>query len=90
LPLPNIKSPLIQLRDAIASKCAVKDGPQEVLTSLYLLLLLLQLNVQIDISPWLARTALELIGQSGFGYSFDPLTEGVVSHSYAFSVKQIA
>ena len=31
----------------------------------------------IDILGWMGRTALELIGQGGLGYSFDPLTEDV-------------
>ena len=30
--------------------------------------------VELDMLSWMARTALELIGQSGLGYSFDPLT----------------
>ncbi|KAI0657086.1 cytochrome P450 [Cubamyces menziesii] len=29
--------------------------------------------VEVDILSWMARTALELIGQAGLGYSFDPL-----------------
>ena len=29
----------------------------------------------IDILSWMGRTALELIGQAGLGYSFDPLVE---------------
>lgn len=29
--------------------------------------------VELDMLNWMGRTALELIGQSGFGYSFDPL-----------------
>ena len=68
-----------------------KGGQQEVSTFCYrfIYLLPLELIVQIDILPWLSRTALELIGQSGFGHSFDPLTDGMVSHSYAASVKQI-
>jgi len=32
---------------------------------------------------WMTRTALELIGQSGLGYSFDPLTEDGVPHPYS-------
>ena len=28
----------------------------------------------LDILAWMGRTALELIGQGGLGYSFDPLT----------------
>ena len=35
----------------------------------------------------MTRTALELIGQSGLGYSFDPLTEDGVPHSYSTTVK---
>ncbi|OCH93349.1 cytochrome P450 [Obba rivulosa] len=30
---------------------------------------------EIDILKWMGRTALELIGQGGLGYSFDPLVE---------------
>ncbi|KAH9857411.1 cytochrome P450 [Lenzites betulinus] len=29
--------------------------------------------VEVDLLSWMARAALELIGQSGLGYSFDPL-----------------
>lgn len=29
--------------------------------------------VELDMLNWMGRTALELIGQSGLGYSFDPL-----------------
>ncbi|EMD37583.1 hypothetical protein CERSUDRAFT_154296, partial [Gelatoporia subvermispora B] len=32
---------------------------------------------ELDILKWLGRTALELIGQGGLGYSFDPLTADV-------------
>ena len=35
----------------------------------------------------MARTALELIGQSGLGYSFDPLTEHDVPHPFSTAVK---
>ena len=31
----------------------------------------------VNILGWMGRTALELIGQGGLGYSFDPLTEDV-------------
>ncbi|TFK86200.1 cytochrome P450 [Polyporus arcularius HHB13444] len=30
--------------------------------------------VELDMLSWMGRTALELIGQAGLGYSFDPLT----------------
>ena len=29
--------------------------------------------VELDMLSWMGRTALELIGQAGLGYSFDPL-----------------
>lgn len=32
-------------------------------------------SVEIDMLRWMNRTALELVGQGGFGHSFDPLTE---------------
>ncbi|TFK40021.1 cytochrome P450 [Crucibulum laeve] len=44
---------------------------------------------EVDITHWMVRTALELIGQSGFGYSFDPLTEDGVPHPYSKAVKQL-
>ncbi|KAI0676257.1 cytochrome P450 [Trametes maxima] len=30
---------------------------------------------EVNLSKWMGRTALELIGQAGLGYSFDPLVE---------------
>jgi len=30
---------------------------------------------EVDVLNWMGRTALELVGQGGLGYSFDPLTE---------------
>ncbi|TFK40022.1 cytochrome P450 [Crucibulum laeve] len=44
---------------------------------------------EIDITHWMVRTALELIGQSGFGYSFDRLTEDDTPHPYSTAVKQL-
>jgi hypothetical protein len=35
----------------------------------------------------MTRTALELVGQSGFGYSFDALEEGTKEHPFAASLK---
>ncbi len=32
-------------------------------------------GVEIDILSWMGRVALELIGQGGLGYSFDPLVK---------------
>ena len=43
----------------------------------------------IDVMGWMARAALELIGQTGIGHSFDPLTEDVAD-SYADAVKSFA
>ncbi|KAG5634386.1 hypothetical protein H0H81_002149, partial [Sphagnurus paluster] len=41
----------------------------------------------IDILNWMSRTALEMIGQSGFGYSFDDLVEDEATHRYCAAVK---
>ena len=30
---------------------------------------------EVDVLNWMSRTALELVGQGGLGYSFDPLVE---------------
>lgn len=43
---------------------------------------------EIDILHWMGRTALELIGQGGLGYSFDPLVEDVSNH-FAEAVKNL-
>ena len=37
----------------------------------------------------MTRTALELIGQSGLGYSFDPLTDDGDKHVFSKAVKQL-
>ena len=37
----------------------------------------------------MTRLALELIGQSGLGYSFDELTENAVPHEYGIASKQL-
>ncbi|KAF5360568.1 hypothetical protein D9756_005062 [Leucocoprinus leucothites] len=44
---------------------------------------------EIDVLHWITRTALELIGQSGMGYSFDPLVDDVDHHPYSRSVKKL-
>ncbi|KAJ3996190.1 cytochrome P450 [Lentinula boryana] len=44
---------------------------------------------EIDLLNWMARTALELIGQSGFGYSFDNMVEDVPKHKYSVVVKDL-
>lgn len=37
----------------------------------------------------MARTALEMIGHSGLGYSFDPLVEGSDTHPYIKAAKDL-
>ncbi|KAH6887850.1 cytochrome P450 [Coprinopsis sp. MPI-PUGE-AT-0042] len=44
---------------------------------------------EIEVFEWLSRGALELIGQSGFGHSFDSLTEDSKEHPYMTAVKQL-
>ncbi|KAF8159576.1 cytochrome P450 [Crassisporium funariophilum] len=43
---------------------------------------------EIEVLSWMNRTAMELIGQSGLGVSFDPLTDDYVPHPYTASAKQ--
>ncbi|KAF9043397.1 cytochrome P450 [Panaeolus papilionaceus] len=42
---------------------------------------------EIDMVFWMGRTALELIGQSGFGHSFDDLSEEYNEHCYSSALK---
>ncbi|KAF5336055.1 hypothetical protein D9611_006270 [Ephemerocybe angulata] len=42
---------------------------------------------EIDILSWMSRVSLEIIGQSGFGYSFDTLGPHAIEHPYATSVR---
>ncbi|KIK57095.1 hypothetical protein GYMLUDRAFT_247353 [Collybiopsis luxurians FD-317 M1] len=44
---------------------------------------------EVDILSWMARTALELVGQAGLGYSFDPLTSGEATHPYTEIINQL-
>ncbi|KIK57096.1 hypothetical protein GYMLUDRAFT_773407 [Collybiopsis luxurians FD-317 M1] len=44
---------------------------------------------EVDILSWMARAALELIGQAGMGYSFDPLTSEEATHPYTKIIKQL-
>ncbi|KAL0062020.1 hypothetical protein AAF712_011098 [Marasmius tenuissimus] len=44
---------------------------------------------EIDVLSWSSRTALELIGQSGLGYSFDPLTDEACAHPYPAALKAL-
>jgi len=43
---------------------------------------------EIEMASWMTRTSLELISQSGFGFSFDSLAEDSIPHLYAVSVKR--
>ncbi|KAH6900991.1 cytochrome P450 [Coprinopsis sp. MPI-PUGE-AT-0042] len=42
---------------------------------------------EVEVFDWMARGALEIIGQGGFGYSFDSLSEHGKPHPFAASVK---
>ncbi|KAJ4474883.1 cytochrome P450 [Lentinula aciculospora] len=44
---------------------------------------------QIDILSWMGRTALEIIGQAGLGYSFDPLSDEESAHPYSQMIKEL-
>ncbi|KAJ3550671.1 hypothetical protein NMY22_g306 [Coprinellus aureogranulatus] len=44
-------------------------------------------DVQIDLLSWMTRTALELVAQSGFGYSFDTLKTEAREHPFAASLR---
>ncbi|CCM06147.1 uncharacterized protein FIBRA_09620 [Fibroporia radiculosa] len=43
---------------------------------------------EIDVIDWMGRTALELIGQGGLGYSFDPLVEDTYNE-YGHALKSL-
>ncbi|THU97769.1 cytochrome P450 [Dendrothele bispora CBS 962.96] len=44
---------------------------------------------EIDMLAWMSRTALELIGESGLGYSFDPMTSEAAEHTYSKTIKNL-
>ena len=44
---------------------------------------------EIDMLDWMGRTALELVGQAGLGWSFDPLVEDTVGNNLGTAVKSI-
>ncbi|KAJ3511914.1 hypothetical protein NLJ89_g3825 [Agrocybe chaxingu] len=46
------------------------------------------MKMTLDVLEWNTRLALELIGQSGLGYSFDTLEEGSTPHPYGIASKQ--
>ena len=43
-------------------------------------------TTEVDLHNWMARTALELVGQGGLGYSFDPLTSNT-RNAYGDAIK---
>ena len=42
----------------------------------------------VNVLDWMGRTALELIGQGGLGYSFDPLTKNQ-ENAYGQALKDL-
>ena len=46
-------------------------------------------GVELDMLSWMGRTTLEVLGQAGLGYSFDPLTQDT-SSAYSDAVKHFA
>ncbi|KAF9043341.1 cytochrome P450 [Panaeolus papilionaceus] len=44
---------------------------------------------EIDMLAWMGRTALELIGQGGFGHSFDKLSEDATENTFGRALKRI-
>lgn len=42
----------------------------------------------IDVLNWMSRTALELVGQGGLGYSFDPLVENM-KNNFGDALKRV-
>ncbi|KAF5343005.1 hypothetical protein D9758_013694 [Tetrapyrgos nigripes] len=45
--------------------------------------------MNIEMLSWMSRTALELIGQAGLGYSFDNLSTEAEAHPYPGILKQL-
>lgn len=43
---------------------------------------------EVNLLDWMGRTALELIGQGGLGYSFDPLVTNQ-SNAYGEALKAL-
>ncbi|KAK7466274.1 hypothetical protein VKT23_005002 [Stygiomarasmius scandens] len=46
-------------------------------------------STEIELLSWMSRTALELIGQAGLGYSFDTLEDDAGAHPYTGILKQL-
>ncbi|KAF5326984.1 hypothetical protein D9619_004812 [Psilocybe cf. subviscida] len=45
--------------------------------------------VELDVLAWMSRAALELIGQSGLGHSFDSLEQDIPTDPYGASIKAL-
>ncbi|KAL1678913.1 cytochrome P450 [Schizophyllum commune] len=45
---------------------------------------------EVDVLHWMSRTALELIGRNGLGYSFDSLAVSDPGNPYSSSIKELA
>ncbi|RDB17352.1 hypothetical protein Hypma_001991 [Hypsizygus marmoreus] len=75
-----------KVKAAFAKK--VSKGPQEVQSRLAYFILRFT-YVQIEVLNWMTRTALELIGQAGLGFSFDTLTDADEGSRYAKAVKEL-
>ncbi|KAG5635063.1 hypothetical protein H0H81_012559 [Sphagnurus paluster] len=66
------------------------DGPREV--DMHQLQMLIGIDIyflQINILQWMTRAALEMVGQSGLGYSFDSLSDEESENTYTKSVKEL-
>lgn len=61
-----------QLRQMLPTFYGVVDKLRQALTSR-----IKDVPAEVDILDWMTRTALEIVGQGGLGYSFDPLIEDV-------------
>lgn len=68
----------------------MQNGPQEVriLVTCFTRYHLVNI-VQIEVVSWITRTALEMICQSGLGYSFDDMTEETAPHPYTVAAKML-
>ncbi|TFK20717.1 cytochrome P450 [Coprinopsis marcescibilis] len=72
------------MRDMIPTFTGVSNKARDTLTGI-----VSEGPKEIEFFRWLNRIALELIGQSGLGYSFDPLTEASEDHPLISSIKSL-
>ncbi|KAJ3786493.1 cytochrome P450 [Lentinula aff. detonsa] len=64
-----------RLKDALVKQLETSSNPH--------------VGQEIDILQWLGRTAFELIGQAGLGYSFDPMTDEGSAHPFSGVMKSL-